>query len=103
MVREVFNFLGSRLALTLLEQPGAARSSQEEPGGARRSQEQPGAARRSQEEPGAARRSQEQPGTASSQEISAKGSQLSDLSPFGPNTVWGVALESYNRLPDISI
>ena len=61
LAREVFNILGSRLALTLLEQPGAARSSQEEPGGARRSQEQPGGAWSSQEKAGATRRSQEQP------------------------------------------
>ena len=76
MAPEVFNFLGSRLALTLLEQPGAARSSQEEAGAARRSQEQPGVARSNQKQSG-----------------TAKGSQLSDLSPFVPNTVWGLALE----------
>ena len=88
MAGEVFSSLVSRLALTLLEQPGAARRSQEQPGGARSSQEQPGAARRSQEQPGEARSSQKQSGTV-------KGFQLSDLSPFVPNTVWGLVLESF--------
>ena len=48
--------------------------------------EEPSADGSSQEEPGGARSSQKQSGTA-------KGFQLSDLSPFVPNTVWGLALE----------
>ena len=64
--------MGSRLVLTLLEQPGAARSNQEQSGAVRNSQEHPGVARSSQEESGAARDLR--------QGISAKRPQPRDLS-----------------------